>query len=281
MIPALVKDEALLQDIQSFENDDAPPRLWWLGQSGFLIAFANHRILLDPYLSDSLTAKYAATDKPHIRLSERVINPALLTKIDAVTSTHNHSDHLDPDTLRPLREANPRMRMIIPEANRKFVASKLGTPEQWPDGLNAGEQVRLGPFTVHAIPAAHEELSTDVVGRHHFLGYVVECGPWVIYHSGDTIRYHGMEQWLAPWRIDVALLPINGRLPERRVSGNLWGREAAQLAWDIGARLTIPCHFDMFSFNTASPGDFTRECRALGCPHRVLQLGERLSLRDH
>ena len=278
MIPAQLKDEALLRDIESAQKDASRLHLWWLGQSGFLLAFGDHRLLLDPYLSDSLTAKYAATDKPHVRLSERVLSPERLTKIDAVTSTHNHTDHLDPETLLPLLRTNPDMKLVIPESNREFVCSKLGTPASWPNGLNAGGQVEIGPFNIHAIPAAHEELTLDFLGQHHFLGYVIQCDGWTLYHSGDTIRYAQMEQWLDPWDIDVALLPINGRLPERRVSGNLWGREAAQLGWDIGAGLTVPCHFDMFEFNTVSPDDFTRECAALNCAHKVLKHGERLSL---
>jgi len=51
-----------------------------------------------------------------------------------------------------------------------------------------------------------------------------------------------------PGRTDVALLPINGQVPERRVAGNLWGDEAATVAHDIGARLAIPMHFEMFAF---------------------------------
>ena len=75
----------------------------------------------------------------------------------------------------------------------------------------------------------------------------------------------------------MALLPINGRLPERRVDGNLWGREAAQLAKDIDARLVIPCHYGLFEFNTATPDEFVTGCRHLNQPHRVLRPGERWS----
>ena len=82
---------------------------------------------------------------------------------------------------------------------------------------------------------------------------MVLVGPHCIYHSGDTIRYSGMEERLRPFQIDLALLPINGRAPERRVSGNLSGPEAAQLAHAIGARWVLPCHYEMFAFNTATP----------------------------
>jgi L-ascorbate metabolism protein UlaG (beta-lactamase superfamily) len=58
------------------------------------------------------------------------------------------------------------------------------------------------------------------------------------------------------------------------VPGNLFGQEAAQLAKDMAAELVIPCHFDMFAFNTASPDEFRRECARLDQPYRVLQCGE-------
>ena len=80
---------------------------------------------------------------------------------------------------------------------------------------------------------------------------------------------------LRKWSVDVALLPINGHTPERRVAGNLDGREAATLAKEIGARLVIPCHYEMFEFNTAAPDQFVAECRRLEQPSKVLRSGER------
>jgi chaperonin GroEL len=100
--------------------------LWWLVQSGFLVKYGNRYLLIDPYLSDSLTKKYAATDKPHARLTERVIDPARLDFVDVVTSSHNHTDHLDAQTLIPLMKANQAMRIVTPAANRQFAAERLG-----------------------------------------------------------------------------------------------------------------------------------------------------------
>jgi hypothetical protein len=37
----------------------------------------------------------------------------------------------------------------------------------------------------------------------------------------------------------------------------------------------IPCHYDLFAFNTASTDEFERTCRLLGQRHRILALGER------
>ena len=139
MITPLQKDDVLLADIESAENGEGCFHLWWLGQSGFLLAWQGHRLLFDPYLSDSLTRKYADTDKPHVRVTEIAVPPQALTGIEVVTSTHNHTDHLDAETLLPLREANPAMQLIIPEANRSFVADRLGCAADWPVGFDDGD----------------------------------------------------------------------------------------------------------------------------------------------
>jgi L-ascorbate metabolism protein UlaG (beta-lactamase superfamily) len=132
------------------------------------------------------------------------------------------------------------------------------------------------------VPAAHEAIERDAAGRMLHLGYVVRCGPFAIYHAGDTIPYDGqaarVREAAGPGGIDVALLPINGRAPERGVPGNLTGEEAAVVARDAGARLAVPMHFEMFAFNTEPPDAFAAACERLGQPHRVLRAGERLTL---
>jgi L-ascorbate metabolism protein UlaG (beta-lactamase superfamily) len=144
--------------------------------------------------------------------------------------------------------------------------------------VDDGMTVETGPFRITGVAAAHEALEQDAAGRYVYLGYIIQFGPWALYHSGDTVWYAGMVEKLRAWPIDIALLPINGRAPERRVAGNLDGPEAAQLAKVIGAKLVIPCHYEMFTFNTASPNGFIAAAEQLKQPYRVLRAGERLSL---
>ncbi|MGH9663533.1 MAG: MBL fold metallo-hydrolase [Bryobacteraceae bacterium] len=275
LIRPMLADDALLADIRAAGVSGGGFRLWWLGQSGFLVQWQGRHLLLDPYLSDSLTKKYAATDKPHVRMTERAVDPARLDFIDAVTSSHNHTDHLDAETLTPVLAARPRAVLVIPEANRAFVAERLHIDAALPVGVDDGISVDAAGFEITGVPAAHEELERDAQGRHKFLGYVVRFGSWTIYHSGDTLRYEGMAEKLRPFGVDVALLPINGRAPERRVAGNLNGREAARLAYDMGVKLAIPCHYEMFEFNTASPDEFVAEAARLSQPCDVVRCGER------
>jgi hypothetical protein len=47
------------------------------------------------------------------------------------------------------------------------------------------------------------------------------------------------------------------------------------LARAIGARWTVPCHYEMFAFNSADPADlFVPECQRLGQSFQVLRAGE-------
>src|SRR5579862_8229047 len=142
MKTARQKDAALLRDIADARNC-GQARLWWLGQSGFLIHAAGKTVLCDPYLSDSLTRKYAQTDKPHERMTEQVIAPGQLTGIDVITCSHNHTDHLDAETLLPLFEANPRAMLVAPRANVSFVLERLGSVETRLVPVDAGETVRV------------------------------------------------------------------------------------------------------------------------------------------
>jgi L-ascorbate metabolism protein UlaG (beta-lactamase superfamily) len=284
LIQPVLKDDALLADIRIAGQDEQSAggfRLWWLGQAGFLLQWRGRHLLFDPYLSDSLTKKYAATDKPHIRMTERAVDPARLDFLDVVTSSHNHTDHLDHETLWPLMKSNPDLTLLVPEANRVFAAERLKCDPAWFAGCDDGETIEVKGFRITGLAAAHEDVERDETGRCRFLGYIVEFGDWTVYHAGDNKGFDGMAARLLELtrsrRLDAALLPINGRKPERRVPGNFWGREAAEFAVAVNARIAIPMHYDMFTFNTETPEEFLAAAARLGQPARVLRCAERWS----
>jgi L-ascorbate metabolism protein UlaG (beta-lactamase superfamily) len=274
---AKVKDNNFIAEVDHYSHDEKNFHLWWLGQSGYLLLWKGNKILIDPYLSDSLTKKYAGTDKPHTRVSERVVDPRLLSNISIVTSSHNHTDHLDGETLVPLIKNNPAITLVIPEANRDFVCKRIQMPREFPIGLREGKAISVGEFSFHGIPAKHNDIERDDEGNCKFMGYVIRFGNWSIFHSGDTLRYEGMEELLKPFDIDVALLPINGDVPARGVAGNLDAKQAAGLGKAIGAGVVIPCHYDMFAFNTADPKDLEVEAKKIGQPYLILENGGHFS----
>ena len=278
LIKAAKKGEELVAEMDSFLQDSDGFSLWWLGQSGYLLQYKGKRILIDPYLSDSLTRKYEATDKPHTRMSELVVDPQLLKNISVISSSHNHTDHLDAETIIPILENNPGISFIIPEANRVFVAERAKCKIDFPRGLNDGNSVTVDGFTFHGIPAKHNEIERDSLGQCKYMGYVISFGKYNIYHSGDTLWFDDLVHLLKPFHIDLALLPINGNKPERKVAGNLDSTEAAALAKAIAAGWVIPCHYDMFHFNTADVNEFAREAEKIDQPYKVLIGGERFDM---
>lgn len=281
MIAAFQKDEALLADIGSAPGGGDDLCLWWLGQSGFLVKWRGEYALLDPYLSDSLTRKYAGTNLPHDRMTERCLAAPRLDFVTLALSSHLHTDHCDAATLVPLAEAVQSrggcLRLLLPRSGLARARERLGAvPVQYLP-LDAGEEALVGAFHISAVAAAHPTVERDAHGQCLFLGFLIGAGPWMIYHSGDTLWHDRLVPAVIAAAPDIVLLPINGNRPERGVPGNLNGTEAAALAKAVGATIAIPHHYDMFAFNTESPDEFVRAAGRLGQPFRVLRCGERWS----
>jgi L-ascorbate metabolism protein UlaG (beta-lactamase superfamily) len=250
VIEPYLADDAFLADVDAARSEPGV-HVWWLGQSGFLIQHGGAHLVVDPYLSDALTRKYAATETPHVRMTRRVVAPERLGFADVVLSTHGHGDHLDQETLRAIGAP-----VVAPARTVELARERSGGEVV---GVSEGEAVTVGGFRIEAVPAVHY--------GGHCVGYVVTVGLQRLYHSGDTA-------WVDPGvrGVDLALVPINGKL------NNLDGPEAARLAQLVGATLAVPCHYDMFEFNTATPDRFVAECDRLGQPYRVLRNGERVTL---
>ena len=89
---------------------------------------------------------------------------------------------------------------------------------------------------------------------------IIEGNGVRIYHAGDTLRYEGMLPKLrALGPVDAALLPINGRDAaryRRNCIGNMTFQESADLAGELGIRLALPGHWDMFADNPGDPQAF-------------------------
>ena len=268
-------------DVQPHTDPDRlrpPPggfALWWLGQAGFLIEAGGLRLVIDAYLSDSLAEKYRGKKFDHVRMMPPPVEAAALRNIDWLLCTHGHTDHMDPGTIPALVAANPEMRVLVPRAEVRK-AWERGAPENRLVGMDAGEMLDLGGLKVTATPSAHEELRQTPAGHHLFLGYALATDRMTIWHSGDTIRFAGLEELLRAIGIDWTLLPINGRDEERAsngVPGNLTLEEALALTDDIGAAGMIAHHFGLFAFNTVTPEE-ARAGIARARPKAAIRLAE-------
>ena len=259
-IEPLVSGEELIAEIHA-SKDETGMHIWWLGQSGFLVQIAGENLLLDPYLSDSLTTRYAGTDTPRERITGLVVEPSLLSFVDVVTSSHAHQDHLDPGTLPHVLADNAAF--VCAAGSEQVAAERAG---RQPDAaLGISNDATFGGFWLEAVPAYHE-------GAPEAVGYVIRNGAYAFYHAGDSRRVQGMAEAVAPHGVDVAFVPINGK------HGNMDGADAARLAYEAGAYIAIPCHHEMFRFNTASTSRFVAECVRIRQEYRLPRAGERITI---
>ncbi|MCQ4630397.1 MBL fold metallo-hydrolase [Shinella sp. CPCC 100929] len=248
-------------------------RLYWLGQAGFVIATSRYRIVIDPYLSDSLAEKYQGKRFEHDRLMAAPIQPSEIGPVDLVLVTHHHTDHMDQQTLTPIATANPDCRFVVPRAAIEAAKERIGVGPERLITIDAGERIEPLPgLIITAIRAAHETLERSEEGWHKFLGYVVESEGVCLYHSGDTIPFEGLVDEVAPFKVDLALLPVNGRRPELTqagIAGNLTLDEACVLSDQIGAADMIAHHYGMFAFNTEDPATIDAKSAAADCRARL------------
>ncbi len=248
-------------------------RLYWLGQAGFVIEAGGRRIVIDPYLSDSLAEKYRGKRFEHERMMPAPVKPAGLGPVDLVLVTHQHTDHMDPQTLMPLAAANPDCCFVVPRAALEASGERIGVSPERLIAVDAGEAVTPLPgLSITAIRAAHETLERSPEGWHRFLGYVVAADGVSLYHSGDTIPFEGLAEEVAPYAVDLALLPVNGRraeLTEAGIAGNLTLDEACLLAERIGAADLIAHHYGLFAFNTEDPAVIDAKSAAADCRVRL------------
>ena len=196
-----------------------------LGQSGYLLKTEHSEILIDPYLSDSVNR---VAGRP--RLLTIPIKPSEIS-CDAVICTHDHLDHLDPDTVSLIGSKQ----LFVTTNGGKETLQSLGKENVM--ALNEGESVRLGDFEVTAVFAEHTVEA---------FGVIIKAEGKTLYFSGDTL-YHERLFEIARYEPDVTLICINGRL------GNMNVEEALVTAKKIGAKLNIPNHYDMFASNSEDP----------------------------
>jgi len=241
----------LSEEIREAIVPDGMVSIWWLGQASFVLRTNDQTIYIDPFLSEF-----------EGRLIPPPFSPEEAPPASAVLITHDHIDHLDPETIPGLIKNSPESKFLVPNP----ISSQLldiGVPSEQIIGVQPEDNVSLGSIAVHVTPAMHGESFPpyaytfgDPQEGYRFVGYVLEYGDTRIYHAGDTIIFDGLADMLRKLNVDVGLLPINGRnyfREKNNLVGNMDEREAVELAAEAHISTIIPMHYDMFEPNLGRP----------------------------
>jgi len=203
---------------------------------------------------------------------------------DIILISHDHLDHLDPDTLIPFYRMRRRSFTLVPEPYTDKILSLGGEPQGMTAPMPAvwGEAFSAGEVSIKAIPCAHTDLHTDEKGNYRELSYLIEAEGKRVFFGGDMSMYEGLLEALTEAKPDVVILPVNGRdwfRTSRNLIGNIDSNEAAELSVRIGARYFIPGHFDLYDKN-GCPEAWIRDSAAkFGAPLYLLKAGEALELQ--
>ena len=273
---------ALLNELSSTSFPEKIAALWYLGQSGFALKTKELLVFFDPVFADMRDL-----DGTTLRYYPSPFSPeeAVRTGVSFVFCSHDHLDHLQPETVVPMAKAQPKLKIVIPAPSVRKAVS-LGVPEDQIIAAHAEQLIRLPDGCICTpIPAAHETYELDENGDHRALSYIFRTSDGMkLFHAGDAVVTPELvERLQMEHGLDAALLPINGADYKRRlrgVVGNMNSREAADLAHDIDADLVIPCHYDMIFQNGEDPLHFAEYMR-IYYPEKkfhILSLGERFLL---
>ena len=208
-------------------------KVTYLGQAGLLFERDNFKIMIDPYLSDSVE-KINPKNYRRVPVDESYLK----LKPDVMIFTHNHLDHYDPETVVHFIDENSNITVLAPKPVWDEVR-KIGGNNNYVLFNRHTEWTQNGiKFT--AVKAEHSDITP--------IGVIIDDGERKYYVTGDTLYNEEIFADI-PSDIYALFLPVNG------VGNNMNMTDAARFAKRINAERTVPIHIGMFDELTADEFD--------------------------
>ena len=206
-------------------------KITWLGQAGLLFDNGETKIMIDPYLSNSVE-KVEPNNFRRVPVNEEFLN----IEPDFMIFTHDHLDHYDPETASVFLGADRKpMTVLCPFSvwqkarshgkNHNYVL--FDRHSEWTDKGIRFRAIRAVHSDAYAIGVIIEDLTENKA----------------YYITGDTLYNEEIFSDL-PENIDIVFLPING------VGNNMNETDAVRFFRACGARWAVPYHVGMFDSKT-------------------------------
>lgn len=223
-------------------------KITYLGQAGLLFEKNGFKIMIDPYLSNSVEK---INPKNYRRVA--VDESFLKIKPDVMIFTHNHLDHYDPETVVHYINADSNILVLAPKS-------------VWDEVRKIGGNNNYVLFNRHttwtengiefiAVKAEHSDITP--------IGVIIDDGEKKYYVTGDTL-YNEEIFGDIPDDIYALFLPVNG------VGNNMNMTDAARFAKRINAQKTLPLHIGMF--DELSADEFECENKVIAEIYKEIEL---------
>jgi L-ascorbate metabolism protein UlaG (beta-lactamase superfamily) len=189
-------------------------RLTWLGHATWLVESEQHRLIVDPFLTENPAASYPAGD----------------VDVQFVLLTHAHFDHIaDAAAIANRCQATLIASYEVATwfAEKQSVANTLG--------MNIGGSVNMPFGKLKMIQAIHSSQLPDGSYGGPAAGFLIQIEGKQIYFAGDTALYSDM-QLTGQVGLDAAIVPIGDLFtmgPEDSIQAAKW----------LKAKLVLPSHY--------------------------------------
>ncbi len=199
-------------------------KITWLGQAGLLFENDNVKIMIDPYLSDSVKK---INPKNYRRVP--VLKSLFDVKPDIMIFTHNHLDHYDPETVQKFVANNTAITVLSPSSVWSEVRKTGGDNNYVLFNRNTSWTEYGIRFT--AVKAEHSDPTP--------IGVIIDDGEKKYYVTGDTLYNEEIFDDI-PDDIYALFLPVNG------AGNNMNMSDAKRFCERINPEYAVPMHCGMF-----------------------------------
>ena len=200
-------------------------KITFLGQNGFLIESKKSKIVVDPYLSDSVEKT-----EPRNKRRQPVDERFLAVKPSVVIITHAHADHYDEETLDKLLTDNADCVILCPPSVFSKAKNRYGNANCV--FFRCGTSYTVADAEFYAVAAEHSDTEA--------IGVIIIIEGKKLYVTGDTLYSERVFLSLPFRSFDAVFLPINGR------GNNMNAVDAAKFVKRINSDIVVPVHFGLF-----------------------------------
>lgn len=199
-------------------------KVTYLGQAGLLFENNGFKIMIDPYLSDSVE-KINPENYRRVAVDESFLK----IKPDVMIFTHKHLDHYDPETVAHFINSESNIIVLAPKSVWDEVR-KIGGKNNYVL-FNRYTSWTENNIKFTAVKAEHSDITP--------IGVIIDDGEKKYYITGDTL-YNEEIFGDIPKDIYALFLPVNG------VGNNMNTADASRFAKRINAEKTVPVHIGLF-----------------------------------
>ena len=247
-------------------------RAIWFGHATVLVEIGGRRVMTDPILSDrAFPVKLVAprrNNPPPIALDE-------LPRIDVVTISHDHFDHLDMATIETLAKRGTHF----------FVGLGVGAHlERWEvpktqiHELDWWETAEHAGLRLHCTPARHYSGRKSMGNPTLWASWVIESPEHRVFHSGDTgYGSHFKEIGNRRGPLDLSLIKIGDYGNDRAwYSIHMFPEDSIRALSDLGAKVLLPIHWGSFVLSFHAWNEPIRRAVQAAKKHGVTMVTPRL-----